>query len=192
MDLDFKSVKALSSPTRIKILNQVLEEEATTTKLSDELGKSKSTVSSHLRVLSESGLLEKDKEEGRRRVVYRPTDKTKAIIEGKERKVRFSVVSSALTGLTGLALVGNFVRNKSNELTSYSSESAGGSGGGIGTMDTGGQMMTNSVETANRSAEAAQQAQLPVQEAAAVIGIGLIITSVMALGYSFVLKKLRG
>ena len=65
MNIDFDSVRALASPTRLEILSIVLnEDEATTTKISDELDKSKSTVSSHLKILKEADLLEKDEEEG--------------------------------------------------------------------------------------------------------------------------------
>jgi DNA-binding transcriptional ArsR family regulator len=192
MDLDFKSVKALSSPTRLEILNKVLEEEATTTKLSDELDKSKSTVSSHLKVLSESGLLEKEKKDGRRRVVYRPTQKAEAIVKGKERKVRFSVISSALTGFGGIFLLGKYFQEtlfQKARLTG--SRAAEGSGGGMGTMDTGGQMAMNSMDAANTTAEAASQTPVGMQEAVAVIGIGLVVTSALALGYSYILSRLR-
>jgi DNA-binding transcriptional ArsR family regulator len=104
MDLDFETIRALSSPTRIKILSGAMDSEATTTSLSRDVGKSKSTISSHLEKLVESGLLEKDQEEGRKRVVYRPTKKAEAILKGKQREVRFSVASSAITGLAGLGL----------------------------------------------------------------------------------------
>ena len=104
MEISFNTVKALSSPTRVKILNQVLEKEATPTKLSNELGKSKSTVSSHLTTLQKAGLIEKDAEEGRRRVTYNPTDKAEAIIQGRERKVKFSFGSSAVSALAGLGI----------------------------------------------------------------------------------------
>ena len=112
MDLDFKTVKALSSPTRIKILHHALENEATPTRISQEVDKSKSTVSSHLSKLVESGLLEKDSEEGRKRVVYQPTNKCKSIIKGKTRKVKFSVASSAISALTGLAFMFSGVNEK--------------------------------------------------------------------------------
>jgi len=105
MELDYKTIKALSSPTRIKILSSSLEAEATTTSLSQDLEKSKSTVSSHLEKLVSSGLLEKDAEEGRRRVVYRPTDKAKAVVQGRSRKVKFSVTSSFVSAIIGLSLL---------------------------------------------------------------------------------------
>lgn len=178
MDLDFKSVKALASPTRLEIINEVLEKEATTTGLADDLGKSKSTVSSHLKVLTESGLLEKDEEDGRRRVVYRPTDKARAIANGKERKVKFSVVSSALTGFAGVFVLS---RPLSSRLTSAS-------GGDVGAMDTG-QM---AVQSMDRAAETASSSQgLPVEQALIVLGAGLLVTSVMAFGYGFIINKIR-
>lgn len=102
MELDFKTIKALSSPTRIQIMNKVMEKECTPTEISNELGKSKSTVSSHLETLIKAELVEKDSEEGRRRVIYEPTDKACDIVNGKERKVKFSVVSSALTLVLGI------------------------------------------------------------------------------------------
>ncbi|MFB6115614.1 MAG: ArsR/SmtB family transcription factor [Candidatus Nanohalobium sp.] len=105
MELDFKSVKALSSPTRVKILRKLMEGKSTTTRLSEDLDKSKSTISSHLKELTEAGLLEKDEKEGRRRVEYRATRKVEAIVKGKERKVKFSIASSAFTALGGALLV---------------------------------------------------------------------------------------
>lgn len=178
MDLDFKSVKALASPTRLEIINEVLEKEATTTGLADDLGKSKSTVSSHLKVLTESGLLEKDEEDGRRRVVYRPTDKARAIANGKEKKVKFSVVSSALTGFTGLFVLS---RPLYSRLTSAS-------GGVMGAMDTG-QMAVQSMDGATETASTSQG--LPVEQALIVLGAGLIVTAVIALGYGYMINKIR-
>jgi DNA-binding transcriptional ArsR family regulator len=105
MELDYRTVKALSSSTRIKILNELLEGESTPTSLSDEIGKSKSTIASHLATLVDSGLVEKDEREGRRRVVYRPTRKARTIVQGRERKVRFSLTSAVLSGIVGAGAV---------------------------------------------------------------------------------------
>lgn len=105
MDLDFETIRALSSPTRLRILSGTMESEATTTSLSRDVDKSKSTVSSHLEKLVESGLVEKEEIEGRKRVVYKPTKKAEAILKGKQREVRFSVASSAVTGLAGIGLL---------------------------------------------------------------------------------------
>ncbi len=173
MDLDFKSVKALASATRLEILNQVLEEEATTTGLSKELDKSKSTVSSHLQVLTESGLLEKDDVEGRRRVVYRPTDKARAIVEGRERKVKFSVVSTAFSSLLGAFIIGNslFPADQLSQLD-----------------DAGSDMMLEAEEAAPTAVEASQFSALDIT--VFVIGFGLLFMAVLMLLYSYVLRKL--
>lgn len=107
MELDYKTVKALASPTRIEILKNVKDKGTTPTDLSDEIGKTKSTVSTHLSKLDEAGLVEKDEEDGRRRVVYSATDKTEAILQGKSRKVKFSVLSTVSTAwLAAAAFLG--------------------------------------------------------------------------------------
>lgn len=119
MEINFKTVKALSSPTRVKILNQVLEQEATPTQISNAVDKSKSTVSSHLSTLHKADLIEKDSKEGRRRVTYSPTRKAEAIVEGKERKVKFSLGSSAVSSLIGLTVGGYALAANANLNTGY-------------------------------------------------------------------------
>lgn len=149
MEISFSTVKALSSPTRVKILNQVLEKEATPTKLSNELGKSKSTVSSHLTTLQKAGLIEKDAEEGRRRVTYTPTDKAEAIIQGRERKVKFSFGSSAVSALAGLG-IGAYALFPRMQSTS---ESFNQGSGQIGTMTT--ENGPDAMDAASNASEAA-------------------------------------
>lgn len=198
MDLDYKSVKALASPTRLEILQMVLNEEATTTKLSEELGKSKSTVSSHLKVLTESGLLEKDEEDGRRRVVYRPTKKAEAIANGRERKVKFSVVSSALTALGGVfflsrgmtSTLGYTGEQIEQEAANRAAEQ--GSAGTMGAMDTeSGSITAESTDIANQTAQnAAEGAQLfqNFQDIAPETALGavLIVSAITALLYAYI------
>lgn len=103
MDLDHRVIRALAVPTRVDILNALDETGATPTDVSDRVGKSKSTVVSHLAVLEEAGLVEKDVEDGRRRVLYRPTDTARAIVEGRTRTVTFSVLGTVLAAGLGLA-----------------------------------------------------------------------------------------
>jgi DNA-binding transcriptional ArsR family regulator len=203
MDLDYDSVKALASPTRLKILNMVLDEEATTTKLSKELDKSKSTVSSHLKVLTDSGLLNKDEEEGRRRVVYRPTNKAEAIINGREKKVKFSVVSSALTAVGGVFFLTRGVQSTLGHvgdtvtLEARNQAAEQGSAGAMGTMDTGSDSMTaQSMETANQTAQNTSEGLQAVQNLQEVspetfIGVALIMVSVSALAYAYLHRKLK-
>ena len=201
MDLDYDSVKALASPTRLKILNMVLDEEATTTKLSDELDKSKSTVSSHLKVLVDAGLLEKDEEEGRRRVIYTPTKKTEAIVNGRERKVKFSVVSSALTAAGGLFFLSRGLQStlgyKGDELSQEARNQAAeqGSAGTMGTMDAEAGPMAQSAETANQTAQNATEGMQILQkvqetEPEVFIGAALILFAVSALAYAYIHRKL--
>lgn len=111
MEIDYKTVKALSSPTRIKILNQVMAKDATTTDISREIGKTKSTVSTHLATLVDAGLIEKDEVEGRKRVIYRPTRHAKDIIRGKERRVKFSISSSIITALGATIFMGKYIQD---------------------------------------------------------------------------------
>lgn len=201
MDLDYKSVKALSSPTRLEILQMVLDEEATTTKLSEELGKSKSTISSHLKVLTDSGLLEKDEEQGRRRVVYRPKQKAEAIARGRERKVKFSVISSALTSLTGFYMlsrgftstlsykgdqVGSRARNEALE-----QESAGT----MGAMDAESDSLNaESADAVNQTAQNAAESGIQILQdinPETVLGIILILLTITTLAYAYIHLKLK-
>lgn len=133
MEIDFSVAKALASPTRLKILRQLLESENTSTSLSNKLEKSKSTIVNHIEVLDEAGLVDIDKEEGRRRVVYHPTRKAKTIARGGERKVKFSLVSSIVSGAAGLGLLAwGFLQPTSQQagtLTAEASQTASSSPG---------------------------------------------------------------
>lgn len=179
MELDFKAVKALSSPTRVKILHQVLEKEATPTQLSDELGKSKSTISSHLTTLHKAGLVEKDEVEGRKRVSYSPTRKAKAIVEGKERKVRFTIASSALSMMIGLIAVGSGAREVLQESQQeYAQEQAMGA-------------MTTAQESADTAVQEAPSTIMSLSpDILFFIGAGLLAFSTAGILYAFIINKL--
>lgn len=181
MELDFGTVKALSSPTRIKILNQVLEKESTPTSLSDNLGKSKSTVSSHLETLLDAGLVEKDAVEGRRRVVYQPTRKAQHIVEGHEKRVKFSLTSSIVSCLAGLSLVGSqfilFGRSASNKATELQAQS---------------DLSAMTTEGADAAAQGAQTAAGGVDPATVVLGfgVGFLTLSAATFIYGIAMRKL--
>lgn len=170
MELDFKTIKALSSPTRIKILNEALSGEPTPTELSESVGKSKSTISSHLDELQKAGLLEKDEEEGRRRVVYQPTNKTEAIIEGRSRKVKFSLTSSIVSSWIGAGL-------GLGALNQLQKTSNTGSSDQMGAMDLGAQQ-----EAARTASEASL---LSPENALLFTGILFLSVSVCSLVYGF-------
>lgn len=180
MELDFNTVKALSSPTRIRILNQILDGETTPTALSQELGRSKSTISSHLDTLKSAGLVEKDQEEGRRRVIYQPTSKARDIVSGKERRVKFSLTSSLVSGLAGISLLGS-------RLLGFSKDTGYGS--------IGGQVSSLSMESASKAPEAGAKAaetgtSLDMSTAVLVIGLGFISISVLSLVYGVLMRRL--
>ncbi len=191
MELDFKSVRALSSPTRVRILRKLMEGKSTTTKLSEELDKSKSTISSHLKELTEAGLLEKDEKEGRRRVEYRATRKAEAIVKGKERKVKFSIASSAFTALGGALLVWKDLAGSKTEkaLQAYKGATSGDSGGSMGTMGTmeAGNLTNGTAEAGRQAAEASGAG---VEQLFLFAGIGLLTVSATALVYGLTINYL--
>ncbi|WEL23984.1 ArsR/SmtB family transcription factor [Candidatus Nanohalovita haloferacivicina] len=177
MELDFKTVKALSSPTRIKILSRVLEKEYTPTDLSNDIGKSKSTISSHLETLVGSGLVEKDSEEGRKRVVYHPTDKARAIVNEKEKKVKFSIVSSTVTGLVGLGFVGSTLieRPQKGSLQNYAA-------------DQGASIMMEGARNAPKATEAASSNP---EQVFFFLGLGFLTISISAILYGLLMRALE-
>ncbi|MFB6100620.1 MAG: ArsR/SmtB family transcription factor, partial [Candidatus Nanohalobium sp.] len=178
MELDFKTVKALSSPTRIKILNEALSGEPTPTELSEKVGKSKSTVSSHLDQLREAGLLEKDSEEGRRRVVYQPTSKTEAIIEGRSRKVKFSLTSSIVSAWVGAGLALGALKQPV-----YQKAAETGGSGGIGTMALN--------EGAEAARTAAETSIVSPENVFLFTGLGFLSIAVGSLVYGMVVSRVR-
>lgn len=130
MELDFDTIKALSSRTRIQILNETVSHESTPTDISNSIDRSKSTVASHLNKLESAGLLEKDQVEGRKRVVYKPTEKTKSIIKGRDKTVKFSVLSSITNAWIGIAFIFSHLDMSNSAKNSFQSDS----GTQLGTM----------------------------------------------------------
>lgn len=182
MELDFKTVRALSSPTRIKILNQVLEEESTPTSLSDDLDRSKSTVSSHLDTLVEAELVEKDEEDGRRRVVYHPTSKAEAIVQGRERTVKFSLASSIVSGIAGVTMVGSQMlefgfRASSKTYTQSQEDSA--------------EVMMESMDAASEAGRTAAEQGTTLDISTAILLVGLFFISISVFGFLYGLTMNR-
>ncbi len=165
MEINYRSVKALSSPTRLKILQSLLKEPSTPTEIAKNIGKSKSTVVGHLTKLSDADLVEKDSEKGRRRVVYSPTRKAKAIANGSKRKVSFTIFSSALTTALGAGIV---VQQMLSEVVDEAAEP---------------EMM---METAETAAATTQETGNPLIIA---LGISLIILGLLTLTYFSYFKK---
>lgn len=177
MEIDFKTIRALSSSTRVKILNSLLEKRTTPTQLSKKTGKSKSTVSSHLSKLRKAGLIEKESKEGRKRVLYSPTPKAEAIVTGKERKIKFSLASSGLTAFTGIA-VGFYSLTQFSFLSGAQDQQMEAS---MHAADTGTRM---AVETAESSS------LLFSAESLFFLGIGFLMVSGLTLIYGLLMKML--
>ncbi len=182
MELDFQTIKALSSPTRVSILRQVLKKESTPTNLSRDLGKSKSTISSHLSQLVDAGLIEKEAVEGRKRVTYSPTRKARAIVKGHERKVKFSIASSAIGSFVGVAILGRmFLRGIGGTVEGYSAQSA---------QDQAGIMAQGGAEAGARATETVSSAG--PETAFLFLGTGLLFFSALSLAYGLLIQKLSG
>ena len=176
MEIDFDTVKALSSRTRIKILNEAMAHQPTPTQISDSIGRSKSTVSSHLKKLTEAGLLEKEEAEGRRRVVYKPTDKARSIVKGKDRKVKFSILSTVSTAWIGAALT----LNSLNKTTSSYKDR-----GGMGSM-----AMDQGAEAAAKANEGLMTV-LGSEDALLFAGVGFFSISILGLIYGLIMNQFR-
>ncbi len=72
--------EALSSETRAEILKELGRRGTTPTYLSQILGKHKSTIVEHLKVLQNSGLVKREAIEGRKRVIYSLTQQGKRLV----------------------------------------------------------------------------------------------------------------
>ncbi len=91
--IDKKSLQALSSETRIKILKCLNQRRMTLTELSKELNLSKSTVHANLSLLIDAGLVKNKR--GSKWVYYELTYKGKILIDvSKQEKVRILILLS--------------------------------------------------------------------------------------------------
>lgn len=77
--------RALSSDTRLGILNVLTEGDRTPTDISYKLQKSKSTICEHLEKLQEAELVEKIEREGKKWVFYKLTSKGKIILRNQSQ-----------------------------------------------------------------------------------------------------------
>ncbi|MBC5792685.1 MAG: ArsR family transcriptional regulator [Nanohaloarchaea archaeon] len=178
MELDFNAVKALSSPTRIRILNSVMEKDATPTSISNEIGKSKSTVSSHLTKLHEAELVEKDEKDGRKRVVYKPTRKAETIVNGKERKVKFSLTGSAISGIAALGIGTYSFTQLGKQKAQEEAASAMTTMNQMGAMDTA------------EKAQKASESGLVSADLFLFLALGLFGISMVSFVYGYTMRKL--
>jgi len=107
--LDRKTLFALSSETRIKILKKLGKRRMTLSELSKELGMSKTAVKEHLDRLADAGLIEKV-DEGRKWVYYGLTEKGRAVLHPEARIVL--LLSSLVATSLGILEIYRFVTVK--------------------------------------------------------------------------------
>ncbi len=170
MELDFQSIKALASPTRATILRAILDGEQTTTTLSDHLGKAKSTVMNHLETLRSAGLIRREDEDGRKRVVYHPTKKAKALSKPRSKHVKLSFLTSLLTGVISAAL---FYESYPQQTTQYATETTG---------------ITTQAQTADAVTRTATSSPNTVFLITATV---LLIAAFLALWYGFMFRRVQ-
>jgi len=109
-------VEALSSETRTQILKELGRRGTTPTFLSQKLGKHKSTVVEHLKVLQDSGLVSREQIEGRKRVVYSLTPQGRRLMV-PHTAVTLVLGSSILAFLLGIgSFFVHFLRESNSAL----------------------------------------------------------------------------
>lgn len=82
MELDKETIKALSAETRITILKALLVRRKMPTELSKQMGLAKSTIAEHLKILENSGLINRV-ETGHKWIYYELTSKGKNLVAPK-------------------------------------------------------------------------------------------------------------
>lgn len=82
MQIDKRTIKALSSDTRLAILKKLAERRRILAELSKELNLKTPTILEHIRLLEDVGLVER-KETGQKWIYYELTDKGFALIKPK-------------------------------------------------------------------------------------------------------------
>lgn len=116
MEIDSKTIKALSAETRVRILKILNVNRRIAADISKEIGLAPSTVNEHLKTMENAGLVKKN-DTGHKWIYYEVTEKGKSMITPK---MPVSIIITLSLGI-GLALFGgaNFLATN----TLYSSVS---------------------------------------------------------------------
>lgn len=101
MEIDSKTIKALSAETRIRILKILRNSRRIAADISKEIGLAPSTVNEHLKLMEEAGLVRKN-ETGHKWIYYEITEKGKNMITPK---MPISIILTLSLGI-GLAFFG--------------------------------------------------------------------------------------
>ncbi len=111
LEIDDKTVEAVSSGTRKNILKYLNRRNMTVTELSRELDLSKSTVHEHLSKLLEAGFINKLDREGRKWVYYELTKKGKNLVGNRVKNVLL-FASSIVAGVLGIQQLHSYFTTK--------------------------------------------------------------------------------
>ncbi|MEM5804250.1 MAG: winged helix-turn-helix domain-containing protein [Candidatus Aenigmatarchaeota archaeon] len=90
MDIDKRTIKVLSSDTRVDILKSLIERRKMPSELSKEMGMAASTIVEHLRQLESAGLVEK-RRTGRKWIYYELTRQGRSLVK-PQFPVQFNVL----------------------------------------------------------------------------------------------------
>lgn len=104
MELDLRTVKALASQTRIKLLRELRQEAATAEELGQRLGIEAEQVMMQLETLKAADLV--DARSDQLGAAYTLTDKAEDIVHGRERSVQFSLSTATLSTVLGATVIG--------------------------------------------------------------------------------------
>ncbi len=158
MEIDSKTIKALSADTRIRILKILKENRRIAADIAKELGLAPSTVNEHLKMMEDAGLIRKN-DTGHKWIYYDITEKGKTLITPK---MRVSIILTLSLGI-GLALFGGL---------NFFSENMFYSASGGAAMQTATEKAAEIAETATIPAAAAPATSwLPL----ALLAAGLIL-----------------
>lgn len=152
------------------MLRAILNGEQTTTTLSDHLGKAKSTVMNHLETLRSAGLIKRDDVDGRKRVVYHPTEKAEALSQTHSKQVKVSFLTSILTGVVSAALYYTAYPRQTTQYTAETTE------------------ITTQAQTADAATKTVTSSPNTVFLITATM---LLITALVALWYGFIFHRLQ-
>ncbi len=107
MKFDKETMKVLSVETRVEILKQLKERQRMPSELSKALGKNKSTISEHLKILADADLVKKTPH-GKKWVYYSLTDKGRSIVSEKPIEAMVVLALTTLSMLAGLYNIFSF------------------------------------------------------------------------------------
>ena len=96
MKIDKRIMKVLASDTRLEILKELKDRKMMPSFLSNRIGKNKSTVTEHLKILEDAGLVERHIEPGKKWVFYGLTPEGREVVNPYPKQMIFVLVAVML------------------------------------------------------------------------------------------------